>query len=107
LDLVAVAIEFAAVLVQVAIFATKLATLMVGSAVVTVAQVAAQFVPIVRNPGLIVTDVAMQAAIRGERGCYSHACQQQNPSYRAFHVLLAPSQAVDVNTRGNGKLQQV
>ena len=73
---------------QVAILVTKFAALMSSSAVVTMPQIAVQFTAIMCNFGLVVTDVAMQAAIRRERGCDSHSYQQQNPSYRAFHVLL-------------------
>jgi hypothetical protein len=91
---------------QIAIFATEFATLMASCAIVAVAQIALEFPAIMRDFGFIVTDVTMQAAIRRERRRDSHSHQQQNPSYGAFHVLLAPSQAVDVNTRSGWKLQR-
>jgi hypothetical protein len=70
----------AAVLMQIAVFTTEFAALMAGGAIVTVAQIPPELPAIMRNFGLIVTDVAMQAAIRRECRPDSHAYQQQNPS---------------------------
>jgi hypothetical protein len=86
---------------QIAVFTTEFAALMAGGAIATLAQIPPELPAIMRNFGFIVADVAMQAAIRRERRSYCHAYQQQNPSYSAFHVLLAPSQAVDRNTRAD------
>ncbi|MGH9494158.1 MAG: hypothetical protein ACRD3B_04105 [Candidatus Sulfotelmatobacter sp.] len=79
---------------------------MTGSAVVTAPQIPVQFAAVMSYPGFVAMDIAAQAGIGRERRRNSHSHQQQNPSYRAFHILSAPSQAVDVNTCCGAKLLQ-
>lgn len=74
----AIPVSFAAILVQIAIFAVQFALLMIGSPVVAVTQIAAQFPAVVRNFCLIVADVALVApvAILGKQ-CAGAQCKQQ------------------------------
>lgn len=87
-------VEVAAILVQVAIFAMEFATLVACGSVVSAAKIAAQLAAITGYFGLVMTNVAPQAAVACQRRGDTHSHQQKHSSYRAFHIILQPHSAV-------------
>jgi hypothetical protein len=64
---------------------------MASCAIVAVSQVTSEFSPVVRNLVLIVTNIAVQAAIISKGRRHSHPYHQQNSSDRTFHIVFLPS----------------
>ena len=59
--LVAVPVEFAAIAINVAVFATEFAALVAGRGVVAAVEIAAEFAAIMGDLGFVVTDIATVA----------------------------------------------
>jgi hypothetical protein len=99
LNLVTVPVEVAAILIYVAILATKFAALVACRSIVSVVQIAAQLATIVSDLGLVVTDIAVQTsvAIPGQRGRHAHSDEQENSSNRAFHKFSSDRNSRLVN----------
>ena len=71
--LVAIPVELTAILIQIAIFASDFPALVASGSVVAISEVAAQFVAVASNLALVVTDVAVQAAVIGKRRHNTHS----------------------------------
>jgi hypothetical protein len=86
-------IELAAIAIHVAIFMAQFSPLVSCGGVVSVVEIAAQVAAIVSDPILVVTDIAVQAAVTipSQRRGYSHSNHQENPSNRAFHSVFPPT----------------
>ena len=72
--LVPIPVEFAAVTIDIAIFAAKLAALVTGRAIVSVAEIVAQFATVVCDFGLVVSHIPAQTTVarQSRRNAHSH-----------------------------------
>src|SRR5215469_8135067 len=85
--LVAVAVEFAAIAIHVAVFAPEFAALVAGRGVVAAGEIAAEVAAIMGGLCFVAADIAT-AAVPGKSRRHAYSHQQQNSSNCAFHILL-------------------
>jgi hypothetical protein len=92
----AIPIHVAAIAIQVTVIVPQLPAFIASTAVVSAVEIAPQFPAIMRNPCLIVPNVAAitPVAILAEHRSGTKSEQQQNSSHHAFHIYFSFSRLI-------------